>query len=166
MTDMLVRLYALPAVEPALARARSAGVSVRRARTLEKARVLEWVAARYAPWIGETEAAFAHAPCTCFVAVRDDALIGFACYDATCPNFFGPSAVDEAARGQGIGKALLLSTLDAQRQQGYAYAVIGGVGPAEFYAHCVGASPIAQSTPGIYEGLLRPRAQDTGGSTP
>lgn len=65
--------------------------------------------------------------------------MGFACYDATAPNFFGPTGVDEAARGRGIGYGLLLSVLYAQKAQGYAYAIIGGVGPAEFYEKTVGA---------------------------
>jgi len=45
---------------------------------------------------------------------------------------------------------LLLSALHAQRAQGYAYSIIGGVGPAGFYATTVGAVPIEGSTPGIY----------------
>ena len=39
-------------------------------------------------------------------------------------------------------------------RQGYGYAIIGGVGPAEFYAKTVGAIPIEGSEPGIYRGLL------------
>ena len=59
-----------------------------------------------------------------------------------------------AERGKGIGRALLLSALHAQRAQGYGYSIIGGVGPAEFYAKAVGAVVIADSTPGIYDGML------------
>jgi len=39
--------------------------------------------------------------------------------------------------------------------RGYFYAVIGGVGPKEFYARTVGAVEIPDSTPGPYRGLLR-----------
>jgi hypothetical protein len=39
--------------------------------------------------------------------------------------------------------------------QGYAYAIIGGVGPVEFYAKTVGAIVIAGSQPGIYGGMLK-----------
>lgn len=39
--------------------------------------------------------------------------------------------------------------------EGYAYAIIGGAGTAEFYAKAVGPVPIAGSTPGIYATLLR-----------
>jgi hypothetical protein len=40
------------------------------------------------------------------------------------------------------------------RQAGYGYAIIGGVGPADFYVKTVGATPIEGSEPGIYRGLL------------
>jgi hypothetical protein len=40
--------------------------------------------------------------------------------------------------------------------EGYAYAIIGGVGPAAFYERAVGAIPIPGSEPGIYRGRLRP----------
>jgi hypothetical protein len=55
----------------------------------------------------------------------------------------------------GIGTALLLLTLDAMAAEGYAYAIIGAAGPADFYARAVGAVPIAGSTPVIYPNLLR-----------
>jgi len=42
------------------------------------------------------------------------------------------------------------------RDDGYAYAIIGGVGPAEYYSKTVGATVIAGSSPGIYDfGLHR-----------
>jgi hypothetical protein len=41
------------------------------------------------------------------------------------------------------------------RDEGYAYAVIGGVGPAEYYRRAIGATVIEGSTPGIYDfGLI------------
>ena len=81
-------------------------------------------------------------------------MLGFACHDVTCRNFFGPEGVVAEERGRGTGRALLLAALHAQREQGYAYAIIGGVGPAAFYARTVGAVTIADSTPGIYAGML------------
>ena len=80
--------------------------------------------------------------------------MGFACHDATCPNFFGPTGVAANERTHGIGKALLFNCLDAMKSQGYGYAIIGGVGPAEFYTKAVGAIPIEGSEPGVYRGLL------------
>jgi predicted N-acetyltransferase YhbS len=62
--------------------------------------------------------------------------------------------VEETLRGKGIGKALLLECLIAMKAQGYAYGIIGGVGPARFYEKAVGAVLIEGSNPGIYEGIM------------
>ena len=43
---------------------------------------------------------------------------------------------------------------------GYAYAIIGGVGPTEFYNKTVGATVIEESTPGVYRDWLGPRELD------
>jgi hypothetical protein len=39
--------------------------------------------------------------------------------------------------------------------KGYAYAIIGAVGPAEFYEKAVGAIKIENSWPGIYNDILK-----------
>lgn len=155
MHDMLVRLYDLPSLEAALAAVAKHGVTVRRAIAPEKPAVLDWVRSHFASSAAEVETAFAQVPATCFVALRDGAMLGFACHDVTARNFFGPEGVASEERGKGIGRALLLAALHAQRAQGYAYSIIGGVGPAEFYAKTVGAVAIAGSTPGVYRGLSR-----------
>ncbi len=152
MPDMLVKLYGLPLLQPALDAAARNGCVIRRALSLDKAATLAWVGQGFPSWCAEVEAAFAHMPVTCFVAQREQAITGFACYDATCRNYFGPTAVAENERGRGIGRALLLAALHAQRAQGYAYAIIGGVGPADYYAKTVGAVLIDGSSPGIYAG--------------
>lgn len=150
MHDMLVRLYALPSLDEAIADCAKQGVTIRRPLVPEKAGVIEWARQHFLSSVAECETAFARSPVTCFIAARDERMLGFACYDVTCPNFFGPEGVAEAERGKGIGRALLLAALHAQRAQGYAYSIIGGVGPAEFYTKTVGAVAIAGSTPGIY----------------
>jgi hypothetical protein len=38
--------------------------------------------------------------------------------------------------------------------KGYGYAIIGGVGPAEFYHKAVGATEIPGSTPGMWKTWL------------
>ncbi len=157
MPDMIVRLYDLPALEPAIAAAAAAGVTVRPARVFEQPRVIEFVRAHFGVWVPEVEAAFHRLPVACVVAVRDAEVVGFAAYDVACRNFFGPTGVVESERGRGVGRALLLAALHAQRSQGYAYAIIGGVGPADYYVRTVGAQLIDGSTPGIYGDPLRPR---------
>ena len=151
MADMLVRLYDLPMLQPLLDEQARQGITIRQAMAVDRGPLLEWIGQDFSGWAQETAAAFKASPPTCHVAETEDGkLIGFACHDVTAPNFFGPTAVDEACRGRGTGKALLLATLHAQKAQGYGYAIIGGVGPADFYAHTVDAIDIPGSTPGIY----------------
>lgn len=157
MHDMLVRLYDLPSLEEALAAVAAHGVTVRRPIAPEKPLVLDWVRVHFASAAAEVETAFAQVPPAVFVAIRDGSVLGFACHDVTARNFFGPEGVASAERGKGIGRALLLAALHAQRAQGYAYSIIGGVGPAEFYAKSVDAVAIAGSTPGVYAGRLHVR---------
>jgi hypothetical protein len=75
--------------------------------------------------VSECEFAFTNHPVSCFIAVKDGAMIGFACYDVTCKNFFGQTGVAEDERKKRAGKGLLLACLYAMRANGYGYAVIG-----------------------------------------
>ncbi len=155
MPDMLVKLYELPALEPALARVRELGVEVRRAMSPERHIVLAWVKERFNDaWESECVTAFCRMPISCFLAVRERDLLGFAVYDATFRGWFGPTGVAESERGKGIGTALLLSCLHAMRWEGWQYAIIGGVGPVDYYSRTVGAVPIEGSSPGAYRGML------------
>lgn len=156
MPDMLVKLYTLPGLEDMLTEQQRTGVTIRRALVLEKHFVVDWVHEKFSPgWGNECEIAFSRQPVSCFIAVEQGQILGFACHDTTYRNFFGPTGVSEQARGRGIGKALLLVCLHAMKAQGYAYAIIGWVGPAEFYTKAVGAVEIEGSSPGIYAGILK-----------
>lgn len=155
MGDMLVKLWELPPLEPAVADAASRGVTVRRALAPEKPVVLDWMRAHFPAWTAEVEVSFARLPVACIIAVRSGELVGFACHDAIAPDFFGPTGVAESARGQGIGRTLAIAAMHALKAQGYAYAIVGGVGPAAFYEKAFGAIGIAGSEPGLYRGMLR-----------
>jgi GNAT superfamily N-acetyltransferase len=160
MPDMLVKLYGLPDLHAQMKKIEPLSIRVRRPNPWEKAGLLDWVRAHFGPaWTAECETAFATNPPSCFIAVQEDTLIGFACHDSTRKNFFGPTGVAENARGRGVGLALLLACLCAMRENGYAYAVIGGVGPAEYYARSVGATLIEGSSPGIYDFSLLGKSQ-------
>jgi GNAT superfamily N-acetyltransferase len=154
---MIVKLYGLPDLHSQTAITKGIGVEIRRPNSWEKPQLLDWVRRNFTEtWASECEASFAARPPSCFIAVQQDSLIGFACYDCTRKNFFGPTGVVETARGKGVGRSLLLASLHAMRDDGYAYAIIGGVGPAGYYEKTVGAIPIDASSPGIYDfGLLR-----------
>ncbi len=154
MADMLVRLYDLP--EGAAAAESSAeDVHIFRAMTPDKLRIVEWVRQHTGPSAaGECDTCFARVPVSCFVAACGREILGYACYNATAPDFFGPTMVLPAERGKGIGRALLLRCLASLQEEGYGYAIIGGVGPREFYEKCVNALLIPDSTPGIYRNFL------------
>ena len=152
---MLVRLYDLPDHQPLIRQLKSQGIHIRRPLAAEKSIVVDWVAKHYGSgWASEAAVSFSYQPITSFIATQDGKILGFACYDACYRNFFGPTGVKEAHQGKGIGKALLLESLQAMKSQGYAYGIIGGVGPAEFYSKTVGAVLIEGSNPGIYEGIM------------
>ena len=154
MSDMLVKLYELPE-DAALAVPRDESVQIRRAMAPDKLCVVEWVKEHSdISAAGECDVCFAHTPVSCFIATRGKQILGYACYNATAPDFFGPTRVLDEEQGGGIGKALLLRCLAAMRAEGYAYAIIGGVGPQEFYAKCAGAVLIPDSTPGIDRDFL------------
>jgi len=156
MPDLLVKLYTLPPLEPVLQEVQQKGFVVRRAKTPERHIVVSWVDRHFSKaWASECETAFSRSPISCFLALQQQEIVGFACYEVTMKNFFGPTGVLEPYRGQGLGKALLLACLHAMAAEGYAYAIIGGVGPVEFYQKTVGAVVIEGSDPGIYQGLLK-----------
>lgn len=155
VSDMLVKLYELPDLAPALARPAAAGITIRRGLAPEKSMVLEWVETHFSVgWRNEADVTFSRQPTACFVAVEDKAIVGFACYDAVCKNFFGPTGVQNSHRQKGIGTGLLLACLHAMRNEGYGYAIIGAAGPQDYYAYTVGAVAIPDSWPGVYRGLL------------
>lgn len=158
MADMLVNLLELPDYGPDVKRLEEQGISIARALAPDKMRVVEWVQQHSSlSAAGECDVCFARVPVSCFVALRDKEILGYACYNAIAPDFFGPTRVLDSCQGLGIGRALLLRSLAALRDEGYVYAIIGGIGPREFYEKCVGAVMIENSTPGIYRHYIGAR---------
>jgi GNAT superfamily N-acetyltransferase len=156
MHDMLVKLYNLPTDSPVIEIAKDRDVVIRKPIGPEKHLVVEWVKKKFSkPWASETDMAISNKPISCFIALKGGKLVGFACYDATALGYFGPMGVDSAIREKGIGTALLFAALQDMIQKGYGYAIIGGVGPADFYKKTVGATDIPESTPGIWKTWLQ-----------
>ncbi len=146
MSDLLVRLYDLEPVPGEIE-----GVVIRRPLPHEKGTVKKWIAEQFSEdWSHEFECSFKTFPVTSFIALKDDRIVGFACYEVTCRGFFGPTGVAESARGRGIGKELLIRSLVGLRELGYAYGFIGWAGPVDFYEKTLGAIPIPGSSRGIY----------------
>ncbi|MFH0849335.1 MAG: GNAT family N-acetyltransferase, partial [Candidatus Bathyarchaeota archaeon] len=109
-------------------------IVIRRAYPFEITRVRSFVQENFGEgWADEISVGFANKPCSAYIAI-DQAqekarIVGFAAYECTCRNFFGPEGVAESHRRRGIGKALLIACLHGLREMGYAYGIIGGVGP-------------------------------------
>jgi GNAT superfamily N-acetyltransferase len=159
MADLLVRLYDLPPLAPAVEAVGAGGIVVRRAAAAERGAVVAWMRAHGSPgWASECEAAFARQPLACFVALENggsgDTLIGVACYEASYRNFFGPELVHPDRRGRGVGRALVLAALHAMAAEGYVYAIVGWAAAVDFYQRAVGAVVIDGSERGIYPAKL------------
>lgn len=138
--DMVVPLLALPPPAPALARAAAAGVVVRRARAWEQSPLRSFVEKHFSDtWADEVLPAWSRTPLSAFLAMEDDRIVGFATYNCAHPGLFGPTGVRPNRRGLGLGAALLLRCLEDMRALGYIYAIIGAVGPADFYQKACGA---------------------------
>jgi len=156
MPDMLVRLYDMP--EKSKKRPLEEGILIKRAMNADKNKILGFVKENFSEgWVNECERALYNNPVSCYIAVKDKAIIGFACYDATALGMFGPTGVLESARGKGVGDALLHTCMDSMREKGYAYAIIGwSTDATEFYKKSVGAEVIEGATPdrSIFQNLI------------
>ena len=161
MPDLLVNLLRLPPLDPLMHDLRGRDIAIRRAQPFEQSIVRGFIERNFATaWADEIAVAYGNKPVSLYIATRagegGSRLLGFAAYECTRRNFFGPMGVLEGERESGIGTALLVAALHAMREMGYVYAIIGGVGPVEFYQRTVGATVIAESTPGIYADKLAP----------
>jgi GNAT superfamily N-acetyltransferase len=156
--DMLIKLYVLADDWCFLTEQKQLGIDVRKPIGPESHAILNWVTAHFgAGWASETDVAISNKPRTCFVAVKKNAIIGFACYDATALGFFGPVGVEKTHRKKGTGTALMTACLLDMKLKGYGYAIVGAVENPAYYKKAVGALEIADSSPGIY----RNRVKDT-----
>jgi GNAT superfamily N-acetyltransferase len=109
MADLIVKLYEVPDDSTAAEKLAAAGYIIRRAMAYEKFQVLDWVRSHFGQgWAGECDVAFSNRPVSCMIATRQGEISGFACYEGTMKNFFGPLGVADNFRGKGIGTALLL----------------------------------------------------------
>ena len=151
--DMLVKLYEVQDCPELIEKLKNEGVLIKKAMTPDLTKITSWVKETFGQgWADECTAGILGDGC--WIAVKDKKVIGFACYDATMKDFFGPTGVQEEMRGHGIGKALLIRCLISMRERGYAYAIIGSAGPKDFYRKAVGAIGIEGSIPGAYRNMV------------
>jgi predicted N-acetyltransferase YhbS len=151
MPDMLVNLLKLAPLEPVLSELRQGGVIIRRAQPHEMTPVRDFVLKNFEHgWADEISVGYSNKPVSVYIAIQNGRVVGFGAYECTCRGFFGPTGIKESVRGRGVGKALLLACLWGLREMGYAYGIIGGAGPTDFYERAVGATVIPESAPSIY----------------
>lgn len=150
--DMIVSLYNLPEVKI------NENIKIKRAFVGDKDTILNFVGKHFQKnWIYEVEHSLMEEVSKCFIATENGKVIGFACYDSSAKGFFGPIGVEPTRRGEQIGQALLIRTLSAMKEYGYAYAIIGWVSEAEmFYRKTVGAEFIKGGNPenSVYSNLV------------
>ncbi|MCQ2982947.1 MAG: GNAT family N-acetyltransferase [Treponemataceae bacterium] len=140
--DMICNLNNLPAWEL------KPQYKMKRVFPGEKDLVLKFIEENFdKPWVYEAEHAIMQEPVKCFIVTENSTIVGFACYDSSARGYFGPIGVSKDKRGEGLGEALTLRTLQAMYEYGYGYAIIGWVGPAKFYEKVCGATFIPGGEP-------------------
>ena len=157
MADMLVKLYNIPYSHDIEENLLKSGIRIKKALAPDRSRIINFArTCAKDDYSDEVQAAFSNNPVTCYIATREKEFIGFACYEATARNFFGPMAVLESERKKGVGRTLLLKSLESMRELGYAYAIIGWPtnSAVSFYKKCVGAIMIDEKSSGVYKRMI------------
>lgn len=156
--DMLVKLYELPDYHCPDEHFLSSGIRIIRPMPADQSSIAQWIRQNFGEvWANEFHKSMSNQPCSCYIAIdAQKQILGFACYDAVCRDFFGPIGVSEDHRREHIGQELLLRCLYAMREEGYAYAIIGWVHDDNrpFYHSVCGALPIPDSFPGFFDHSL------------
>ena len=156
MGDMIIKLYEIEMQGTFWTEQKALGIALRKPIGPEKHAIIAWVFDHFGDgWASEVEVALSNQPRTCYVAIKNTKIIGFACYDATALGFFGPIGVAKPHRKKGTGTALMHACLLDMKNKGYGYAVVGGVEDTDFYKNTVGALEIPQSSPGIYRSRIK-----------
>lgn len=158
--DILIRLYGAADHSADFAALRERGIAIKLAMDVNASEIESFVRENFSA-IWADEARFALMRRTCYIAVEDTRLVGFACIQATAPEFFGPIGVLPDCRGRGIASALLHRAVLAMREKGYKYMVAGAVrGPmARIIARHYGTIEIPNSI-GSYGDLIDPGIVD------
>jgi GNAT superfamily N-acetyltransferase len=146
-TDMLVDLRTFALAQPSPYSTASRGVEIRRAADSDRERLSRFVVSAFSDekWGGASAVAYARGPASAFIALQAGEIVGSAFYDVAFLGYFGAMGVRETDRRRGIGARLLVAALGDMALKGYAYAVIGDVGPMEFYEKVCAATVITKS---------------------
>jgi len=128
MNDLIVNLYDNNYLEDNYLELTSSEYKVKRLLSPNSDDLISFVKENFTnTWTSEVKSAVYKNNPTCFIVTHNNAIVGFACYDATAKGYFGPTGVKDNYRGKNIGQTLLLKTLRAMKDDGYGYAIIGSV---------------------------------------
>jgi GNAT superfamily N-acetyltransferase len=125
--DLVVELAALPSVM---------STRVRRAAQSDRSRVLHFIEQEFGRvWRFETDRAFENDPPSIFIAEERGEIIGFSAAEANNRGLgsYGPAGVRSDHRKSGIGRDLLLASMNDLRERGYAKAIIPWAAAIPFY---------------------------------
>ncbi len=107
--------------------------------------VFKWIEKNFSlQWSIEAQLALEKKYGRIYVAETNNGIAGFAVHSASHRYRFGPIGVDEKYRGRGLGKILLLHTLDSMRLLGIRYAIIPWTTHLFFYAWIPGVTDIRE----------------------
>ncbi|WP_274309816.1 GNAT family N-acetyltransferase [Solibacillus daqui] len=108
----------------------------RRAHPTDQIAIVDFVETQFGVgWVESIENGFAQEQIPIFLALEDEYIIGFACYDVSRnrKGIFGPMGTLKTNRSRMVGFTLLHLALNEMNEIGYEYAVLGEAGPLEFY---------------------------------
>ena len=89
MADMLVNLYNLEFKSKRDELLKN-GITIKKGLIIDKQEILQFVEENFEneKWVNECEYALFNNPSSCYIAVKNKEIIGFACYDSTAKGFF------------------------------------------------------------------------------
>jgi len=151
--DIIVNLYNLPEYEDQRPKLAEQGIFIKRAVSPDKTEILDFIRREFSNgWADEAEKAIFNCPSSCYIAVCDHKVVGFACYDSVALGYYGPLGVAASMRKKGIGEALTFCCLNAMREKGYGYIIINA-GPVEYYIKHLNAQVIGDHK-GVYTNMI------------
>ncbi len=126
----------------------TSNINYRKAEPNDAASLKVFVESEFgARWLDSIENGFLKDNIPIFIALDDNQIIGFACFDVVRKRkgLFGPMGTTLSNRVQGIGFILLHHCLREMQEIGYEYAIIGQAGPLEFYEKACNAVVIPRN---------------------
>ncbi|WP_180349924.1 GNAT family N-acetyltransferase [Bacillus sp. D386] len=126
----------------------TSNINYRKAEPNDAASLKVFVESEFgARWLDSIENGFLKDNIPIFIALDDNQIIGFACFDVVRKRkgLFGPMGTTLSNRVQGIGYILLHHCLREMQEIGYEYAIIGQAGPLEFYEKACNAVVIPRN---------------------